>query len=62
MIRVPSSEKTYSWYSPSFDFVDDDGNLIISIPRTPEIPMSQQKFSTIYNIRSFNVRKPPNTF
>jgi hypothetical protein len=40
----------YSWYSSEFIFMDDNRNVVMIIPRTTEVPLSEQNFTPINSI------------
>ena len=50
----------YSWYPVDHCLIDDDGNIVGIIPKPKEIPISDQKFTNVNNVKIYsdnNIKK-----
>jgi hypothetical protein len=53
-VKVPTSGPEYSWNPGPHYLVDDDDNVVGVIPATKEVPISQQEFTKVSNIRIYS--------
>lgn len=56
-VPVDNDQQGYSWYPGPHHLVDDDGNVVGAFPAIKEVPLTEQKFTTIKNIRVYCPRK-----